>query len=705
MTAWRTISGRWAAGVLAALALTAALLGPADAAGDATAPDRGLLLRGAEGEPVAARLIAAEMAADVSGPVAEVTVRQIFRNDGPASAEAAYLFPLPPDAAVHAMRIRIGARVIEGVLKEREEARRTFETAQREGRRAGLVEQQRPNLFTTRFANVPAGASVSVELAFQSRAQRADGAYELSLPQVVTRRYVPDLKVALDVSEEVVWRRFVEHLSDAAAIDISQNAGVGDRDMRTGGHALDLMLRLKPGAALAEVASPTHAISVRALEADAEAPTYLVRFADEDQRAERDVVLRWRPEAEDDPAAAVFVEERPDGVYLLGQILPPSREAMVGRTPPRDVTFILDRSGSMHGEAMAQAKQALAEAIGDLAPRDRFDVIRFDDRYDRLFGRLTAAEPAVRDAALAVLADTEADGGTEMAAPLAAALAEAGDARALRQIVFLTDGAVGNEVELFAMVARDLGEARLFTIGLGPAPNDWFLRKAAEFGRGASLRIADLGEAQSRMADFYRRIAQPALTDIALMTEGDAGAVIRYPARTPDLYAGEPIAFAMKLDRMPDGLMLTGARDGRPFSLTVPQQAFQPAAGIARAWARDRIAALMDRLPLGAEEAAVREAVLETAFAHGLMSRWTSFVAVERRVIAPAQDAALDPKDAAAQPLQLGLAVSGPATALGLDRRAAIGLGLMLTGLLLFLLLRGPSRRSPHLRRRLGALS
>jgi len=701
MTGWIVWSGRRAALALAALALGLALMQAAQAAQPASgpAPDRGLLLRGADGRPTTARLIASEMAVDVSGPVAEVRLRQIFRNDGPASAEAAYLFPAPPEAAVHAMRIRIGERVIDGVLQERAAARRTYEAAKREGRRAGLVEQQRPNLFTTAFANVPAGATVSVELAFQSRAQRVEGAYELSLPQVVTRRYTPPLQVAVDAPEEDLWRRFVERLADAAAIDISQNVGVGERDMRTGGHALDLLVRLKPGAALAEVASPTHAIDVRPAEGE-DGPAYLVRFADGAQRAQEDVILRWTPEAGEDPAAAVFVEERPDGVYLLGQILPPSGEAMVGRTPPRDVTFILDRSGSMHGEAMAQAKRALAQAIDQLTPQDRFDVIRFDERYDRLFGRLTAAAPAVRDAALAVLADTQADGGTEMAAPLAEALAERGAARALRQIVFLTDGAVGNEVDLFAMVARDLAEARLFTIGLGPAPNDWFLRKAAEFGRGASLRIADLAEAEPRMAAFYRRIAQPALTDLSLMTEGDAGAVIRYPTRTPDLYAGAPVVFAMKLDRMPDGVMLTGARDGRPFSLNVPSARFQPADGIARAWARKRIAALMDRLPLGVDEAAVREAVLETAFAHGLMSRWTSFVAVETRAV-PQQDAA---RDGARSGSRLALAVSGPATALGLDRRAAVGLGLILTGLLLFLLLRAPRRRAPILRRRLGAI-
>ncbi|MEQ8602564.1 MAG: VIT domain-containing protein [Marivibrio sp.] len=700
MTKSSPIGPRRARAALAALTLALALAGAAAAAQTAPTPDRGLLLRGEEGRPTSARLISAEMTADVAGPVAEVRLRQVFRNDGPASAEAAYLFPLPPDAAIHAMRIRIGERVIDGVLKEREAARRSYQAAKREGRRAGLLEQQRPNLFTTAFANVPAGATVSVDLAFQSRAQRVGGAYELSLPQVVTRRYIPALQVALEAPEEDLWRRFAERLADAAAIDVAQNAGVGPSDMRTGAHALDLLVRLKPGATLAEAASPTHAIDVRPT-GGADAPAYLIRFAKGVEDVRGDVVLRWRPEVEEDPATAVFVEERPDGVYLLGQILPPSGEAMVGRTPPRDVTFILDRSGSMHGEAMAQAKRALAQAIDQLTPQDRFDVIRFDDRFDRLFGRLTAADPAVRDAALAVLADTKAEGGTEMAAPLAAALAERGGARALRQIVFLTDGAVGAEVELFALVARELEEARLFTIGLGPAPNDWFLRKAAEFGRGASLRIADLSEAEARMAGFYRRIARPALTDLSLMTEGDAGAVIRYPARTPDLYAGEPAVFAMKLDRMPDGVMLTGARDGRPFSLSVPSTRFQPAAGVARAWARKRIAALMDRLPLGADEAAVREAVLETAFAHDLMSRWTSFVAVERR-IPPERDAALD---GGSERVRLALAVSGPATALGLDRRAALGLGLLLAGLLALALLRAPRRGAPLLRRRLGALS
>lgn len=706
----RYVFGRGALALMAAAAVGLLLSGQGRAA---PAPDRGLLMSpsvpaaepggdGATPAPAeAARLVAGEMAVSISGLVVEARLRQIFRNDGPARSEAVYLFPLPPDAAVHRMTIRIGERVIEGEIREREAARRVYREAQRSGRRAGLVDQQRPNLFTTRFANIPAGAEVAVELAFQQTARWVDGEYELTLPQVVTRRYTPALSVALDAPEETLWRRFAEDLADRAAIDISQNAGVGDGALRTGGHALDLLVRLQAGAPLAGVASPTHRLAIDRMEGPDGA--YLIRFADGPAAATGDVVLRWRPEAADAPGASVFVERREDGVYLLGQILPPARDAALDRAPPRDVTFILDSSGSMHGEPIAQAKRALAQAVDALSPQDRFDVIRFASGYSRLFGATRPADAAARAQALAALARIDADGGTEMAPALASALADAPQAGALRQIVFLTDGAVGNEVDLFALVARDLGPARLFTIGLGPAPNDWFLRKAAEFGRGATLRIADAAQAEARMAAFYRRIAHPALTDIALVSEGDAGVAIRYPARMPDLYRGEPLSFAMRLDRTPDALALTGSENGRPFSVRIEAAAFQEGEGVARLWARQRIAALMDRLPLGAQEPAVREAVLETALAHRLMSRWTSFVAVERSPPAApsdpagAQDAAAPDgaARAAAAPQQAMLRIAGPQTALGLDRATALGLALVGLGVGLLLLLRLGGRGVP----------
>lgn len=672
------------------------------AEGGSAASDNALLLERGSDVPAGAagaRLVSARMATDVMGPLAETRLRQVFVNEGAASDEAVYLFPLPADAALHAMTIHVGDRVIEGVVRERESARQVYEAAKREGANAGLVEQQRPNLFTTRFANVPAGATVTVELAFQQTAKRVGDGFELVLPQVVTRRYMPALDVAVNAPEEELWRRFADHVSDSEAIDISRNAGIGPETMRTGGHALDMLVRLRPGAALAEVDSPSHEIKLDRTADARDGGSYILRFANGPVTAARDVVLRWRARAGDAPATQVFVEKRADGIYLMGQILPPSADSLIGAEAPRDVTFVLDTSGSMHGESIAQAVGALARAVEGLHARDRFDIIRFSDNFSRLFGEPRPASDDNRRHALNLLAHLEAEGGTEMRPALNAALSDPASPGMLRQIVFLTDGAVGNEVELFADVARSLDQARLFTIGLGPAPNDWFLRKAAAFGRGATLRIDDTAEAGPRMADFYNRIGRPAWTDISLMTVGDPGTAIRYPSRLPDLYQGEPVNFAIKLERMPRALMVTGARGAQPFSLTIPADDFRPASGVARHWGRERIAALMDRLPLGANEDAVREAVLQTALAHGLASRWTSFVAVER-AHDPArpgvEDTGTDPADGDVRSAmrQASLSIGGPATGLGdLTGPVAQGVGLILIGLMLLLALR-PRRKT-----------
>ena len=350
-------------------------------------------------------------------------------------------------------------------------------------------------------------------------------------------------------------------------------------------------------------------------------------------RLDADFVLEWRAGSAPEPRVAAFGHAAGEASYTLLQVVPPL-ETDVGLAPPRELVLVLDTSGSMHGASIREAIAAVEFAIEGLRAVDRFNVIAFDNDTERLFDTSRAATPEHRAEAVAWLRRQRADGGTEMRPALMAALRGASAEGFLRQVIFVTDGAVGNEDALFGDITRWIGTSRLFTVGIGAAPNGWFMRKAAEAGRGRFVLVGNAGDVRTAMTALFARMSQPVLTDIEFDWGG--AAVEAYPARVADLYAGEPVEISARFEgAVPERLQLHATRwvggVATPWSQEVPLAGLADRSrhGVAVTWARDKLEALADARRAGLPDALARAAMLEVALAHHVVSEVTSLVAVE----------------------------------------------------------------------------
>jgi Ca-activated chloride channel family protein len=556
---------------------------------------------------------------EVTGLVARVEVRQIFRNRGLAWSEATYRYPLPNGAAVDRLRVTVGGRVIEGEIREKTDARRQYQQARAEGRVASLVEQERANQFETRLANIGPGETVQVAIGFQARIDFRDGSYSLRLPLTFTPSWYPERGPEPGLSGTAV-------LNDPA-IAPAQVVGEAAGDS----HFLTLEVALNTALTLASLESRYHDVEVQ--------PTpggYHLFLADPDTRSDRAFELSWTPVFADQPQAALSTWDDGDAVYALLMLAPPLREAIAPR--PREVVFIIDTSGSMAGEPLAQARAALRDGVAQLLPTDRFNLVRFATQTRRLFEVSEPADAVSLAAAADFIAELEADGGTVMAPALQAAMQLPPQDGLLRQIVFITDGAAGNEAELLLQVAEELGEARLFTVAIGSAPNAWFMRKAAAIGRGSHTHIGREDEVGERMSALWARIRNPAVQNICVDWGMEAE---YYPEIVPDLYAGEPLWLYARLPFVPREVTVCGELDGHYWETRSRPQAAGGNADLPALWARSKIEALEDSRVFGADFDAIRAEVLDLALEFGLLTRYTGLVAVDRTPARPA-DAALE---------------------------------------------------------------
>lgn len=607
------------------------LAGPAAAAERAFADPRearqGMLLaRDDEGRSFAVPLLNTDVRIDVSGPLAHARVVQTFRNPTDDWFEGVYVFPLPDNAAVSRLTVRAGGRVIEGEIQGRAQAAATYRQAKAAGQRAALVEQQRPNLFTTSVANIGPREDIEVELEYRQtldyRLVEGAGSFSLRFPMVVGPRYVPAGSDDEETGGAVVAGTVMD---DAARIQPAV-APPGTPPL----NPVRIRVHLDAGVPIAAVDSPYH--TVRVLELDGH--RRLVTLAEGNTPANRDFELTWTIARGQAPSATLFTQPGKDGgSYALLMLVPPAPRADA-LPPPREVVFVIDTSGSMEGESIAQAREALTLALARLRPVDRFNVIAFNHETRVLFDDAVDATPANVQRATRRVAGLRANGGTEIAPALKRALDAGTHGERLRQVVFLTDGAVGNEQELFGEIHRRLGDTRLFTVGIGSAPNGHFMRKAAEAGRGSYTYIGKVEEVKAKMGALFARLETPALTGIEVRWP-DGSRAETWPERVPDLYLGEPVLVAAALGTTEGEVVLSGRVGAIGWTSKVALADASPGADVASLWARRKIDSLMDRLSEGGDELEVRRQVVPIAVAHRLLTRYTSFVAVDRTPARP----------------------------------------------------------------------
>lgn len=597
--------------------------GAADRGIDPAAIGAGQLLWNADGALIPLPVVDIAVTLDVTGVMARGTLTQTFSNPTAETIEAIYLFPLPGRAAVDGMEMRVGDRRVVAVVQEKAEAERTYEAAKRDGKKASLVDHRRPNLFSTALANINPGERVEVRIEYIEEVACEEGEFSLAFPLTYTPRFLPgsDRPGRTDAGEA---EREDGALDAPPPVTDGRFAPAGSPLVP---HAR-IAATIRSGLPLRDLRSPSHAIRV-----EEDRGAWRIALDAGTVPADRDFVLRWQVERGEAPEGAMFIEEREGERYALLMLVPPAPESEAGWGLPTTTLFIIDVSGSMDGPSIRQARGALRAALDSLRPGDSFNLLRFNDRNEAYRGGFQAVTDAAIEEAKAWVDRLEAGGGTDIAPALLRGLGMLADSDPwpLQRAILITDGAVGNEEDLFRRVSADLGKARFHVIGIGSAPNRFLMRRLALLGRGSCEFIAGPDEIGDRMSRFLGRIDRPVLTDLSLEWEGPAPLEV-YPEQLPDLYAGEPLFLSLRLD--PGGAATRAVLQGRLGDRTVRTGIdLAPGApsgsGVATRWARARVDGALDRLHRGADIDLIRAEVVDLALAFNLVTRFSSLVAVE----------------------------------------------------------------------------
>ncbi|SMC54736.1 VIT domain-containing protein [Kibdelosporangium aridum] len=562
-----------------------------------------------------------DVRAAITGLATSIEVTQGFHNPYEEPLEATYIFPLPPRAAVTALRMEADGRVVEGVLKERGAARESYDQAIAEGKRASIAEEERPGVFTMRVGNIMPGERVSVHLTLASHLSYEDNEATFRFPLVVAPRYIPGAALAGEQVGDGVARD-TDAVPDASRISPPVLLPGFPNPVQ-----LSVVVDIDPGSLpLQGISSSLHAL------ATSDAPRGTQVRLDPGERADRDFILRLRYGADAISTSLAVVPEDDSGGTFALTVLPPSTNAL-GR--PRDVVLVLDRSGSMGGWKMVAARRAAARIVDTLGSADRFAVLAFDHEVvtpPTLSSSFAEANDRNRFGAVEFLSGLDARGGTEMLLPLRRAtslLSESPDRD--RVLVLVTDGQIGNEDQLLRELSQALSGVRVHTVGIDRAVNEAFLQRLA----GSSGRY-ELVESEDRLDDamqnIHRRIGAPVAVGLSLSSSGlavEEDSVA--PSPIPDLFEGVPVVVTGRFTGTPTGSVTVTSADNWTAEVTATPSD-NPSLGAL--WARARIRDLEDQYVAGfGDQTPLETQIIDTSLKFGVLSRFTAFVAVDQRVV------------------------------------------------------------------------
>ncbi len=594
-----------------------------------------------------------EVTADITGFVASVEVSQRFHNPFSEKIEAIYVFPLPQDAAVNGFVMTIGDRTIRGVIRKREEAEQVYQAAKAQGYRAAVMHQERPNVFTQKVANIEPGEAIDIDITYFHTLAYVDGWFEYRFPMVVGPRFNPPASgdYAVDLVSHPVERaspplgpdpadQVATHPPAGAPIEAVARGPYTEpnEELRTqylrpderSGHDIAINLTINAGVPIEEIRSNSHELLVD----DATGSRRTIRLAEHDTIPNKDFVLRYRV-AGDELRSGLIVQRDEDGLggHFAMMLVPPRSIESLERAPVEFI-FVLDCSGSMRGVPLKLAKDAVRTALDRLGPSDSFQIIRFSENATSLGAAPLEATPRNIQRGIRYLNGLNSGGGTMMIEGIKAALDFPHDPDRLRFVTFLTDGYIGNEAQILAAMEDKLGAARVFSFGIGSSPNRFLIERMGRLGRGAVAYVGPRDNSSKVMDLFFDRVSRPAMTDVAIDFGGLMATDI-YPSRIPDLFVGRPVVLSGRFEGDPDDLSahpvsITGVASGQTQTMTV--HGAEPAGEQARldaVWARAKIGELANAAMHGDAHGERREMIEQIALHHGLMSAFTSLLAVD----------------------------------------------------------------------------
>lgn len=566
-----------------------------------------------------------DVKAEVSGQLARVTVTQEFHNPFREKIEAVYVFPLPQSAAVDDMTMLVGDRAVKGKIKRREEAQAIYEAAREAGQTAALLDQERPNIFTQSVANIAPGAEVKITISYVEFLKYEAGTYEFVFPMVVGPRYTPGRPTG---KRGGGWAPDTNKVPDASRI----TPRVAPKGMRAG-HDISIEVKLDAGVPIDGLQSTLHEVDL----ARTDNHRAVVRLKDQATIPNKDFILKFDVAGKVVSDAVMTHRGAQGGFFTL--ILQPPERVTAADVTPKELVFVLDTSGSMSGFPIEKAKETMKLALDNLYPEDTFNLITFSGDTHVLFPQPVTATRENLQLAQSFLASRQGSGGTEMMSAIRAALAPSDEQDHVRIVCFMTDGYVGNDMEIISEIQKH-PNARVFAFGIGSSPNRFLLDKMAEQGRGEVeyVMLEDEGSVAARR--FHERVRNPLLTDIEIDWAGLPVADV-YPKRLPDLFSAKPLILTGRYTSAARGaIRLRGNLAGQNFVKEIPVELHesQPEHDVmATLWARTRIDDLMSQDYAGIQnddpQPDVREATTQLGLEYRLMTQFTSFVAVEEMTV------------------------------------------------------------------------
>jgi Ca-activated chloride channel family protein len=578
---------------------------------------------------------AMKVRASIIGLSATIQVSQTFRNTLSEALEVTYIFPLPPRAAVSAFTLEVEGRKVEGIIKERGQARRDYDQAIRTGHRAAITEEDRSGVFTMRAGNIMPGETAIVHLTLDGPLAIEDGDPCFRFPLVVAPRYMPGS--ALEGAS----------VGDGTAVDTDAvpDASRISPPVLLKGCKSPVRLTLEVDIDSGELPLSDLRSSLHSIITEQRGGRTCIRLQP-GERLDRDFILRFGLGAEEvgtQLAICPDKEKREDGNDgTIALTLVPPKSSIPSR--PRDVIFVLDRSGSMGGWKMVAARRAVGRMLDTLGDSDRYNVYAFDNRIETPTNaeglKLLEATNRNRYRTLEWLSSVDAEGGTEMLEPISKAFGElaGGYQERDRMMVLITDGQVGNEDQILRSVKDEMRNVRVFTIGIDRAVNEGFLRRLAVMGGGSCALVESEDRLDDVMDHIHRRIATPVVTELVLKGEGieiDASTIV--PKRLPDLFEGCPTVVRARYKGAPSGsLRLSGSDSiGMPYSQQVEVRPSNENS-VHTIWARGRVRDLEDRYAIGdGDLGTLEKQILGISLGFRVLSRFTSFVAVDKQVVNP----------------------------------------------------------------------
>jgi Ca-activated chloride channel family protein len=575
-----------------------------------------------EDKPIPVPLKHTAVRASIAGYIATVDVTQQFHNPYDSKIEATYVFPLPTNAAVTDFVMTIGDRHIRGIIREKEEAQKIYNEAKSQGYVASLLVQDRPNVFTQSVANIEPGKQIDVEIRYFNSLEYSDGWYEFVFPMVIGPRFNPP------------------NSTDGIGAQ-AHGSGVGSTKPRTevpylkpserSAHDISLTLDIDAGVAIEQLESRNHQIDIKQLTPSRSQ----IALKSTDSIPNKDFVLRYKVAGERVKTAIMVQRDSKSpgtGGYFTMMIFPPDSIAHLPRKP-LEMVYTIDVSGSMSGRPLEQALAATRWALTHSQPDDSFQIVQFASAASQMSPQPLPATPGNIERGLGYLDNLRSEGGTMMIEGIRQSLDFPHDENRLRFVTFLTDGYIGNEIEILTTLKRSLGPSRVFSFGVGSSTNRYLLDSMAKLGNGAAAYLGLNDDGDKLMSDYFQRISHPALTD--LRVDFSAAQVTDvYPRTLPDLFVGRPIVITGRYaGETPKGIRIVGRAGGEEQSFAVApadESAMVEHKGIASVWARMKIADIADQSIYDSSmaESAPRQ-IKQVALEYGLMSAFTSFVAVD----------------------------------------------------------------------------